>query len=1090
MKKNAPGKKKSSGNSIYDIYFSVTQEYFQKYGNHIILFYQVGAFFEMYGIQLKDATIHGSKVEEFTQLAQLNMSVKDFEYSYDGKEASIVMAGFRDYSLDKYLKTAVQNQYTAIVYVQNTSNPTQITRELYGVFSPGTFISYDTDSSQQLTNHIVCIWISTYMPFQAKSGTQEKIVCGIANAHVFNGQSSIFEYETTFVMNPTTFDELERYISVLAPSEAIIISSLSAHQTNQILQYVGLLKLGLGSIHKIVLGEETDANKLKLVESCQTQTYISHMLSTFFGNETFQICSEFHNHMISTQAYCYLLHFLQEHNKDLVRRLKMPVCNNIDGRMILANHTLKQLNIIDDDNEDGKQSGKLSSVLNFLNRCCSPMGKRLFKTQMTTPTYDEEWLQTEYDMIELFMGICVLGSPSNTGASLQIVRKYLSKIRDLEKVVRQIVLKKIYPNSIYFLYDSLLSIQQLVGVLNGYSELMKYLSCGNSNGNDEHIDISTMVDDLLKHMDSVLHMDKCRGVESLSTFTENIIREGVSPRLDKIMKSHDENQQIITSVRQVFNNMMKVNEDDTTEYIKLHETEKSGASLQITKKRGEQLKGLLHQFSSNIRPKGEKMNELEQLPCSSSMNKGEGEGSKVSQITFLPTFVIPMKDIRFIKSSSSNDEIEFPQLTHVFKQGLLLKDEWMSEVSKSFLTFLVEFEKNWLDKLDAVIQWVTLLDVLQCKTYVATEYNYCKPMLSGFSASPMKPEEESQYCLTDTPSEFIDEADKSEFQATGLRHVLIEHIQQNELYVSNDLCLSSDESEHNGILIFGTNAVGKTSFIRAIGIAIIMAQCGMYVPCSSFVYKPYHSIFSRILGNDNIFKGLSTFAVEMSELRIILKMADRNSLVLGDELCSGTEMESALSLFSAGLVELHQKECTFLFATHFHEITKYDEIKGLKQMGLKHMSVSYDAANKVLVYDRILKDGQGNKMYGLEVCKSLYMDTEFLEKAFEFRNKYFPEERGELSYGKSKYNAKKIRGKCEICKEEMGEEVHHLIPQSDADKNGFVAGTANMNVGSKGTFHKNHVANLANVCSKCHDKLHQNGVKAVRKKTTGGYTIM
>ena len=172
MKKTTQGKKKSSGNSIYDIYFSVTQEYFQKYGNHVILFYQVGAFFEMYGIQSNDKNIHGSKVEEFTQLAQLNMSVKDFEYSFEGKEASIVMAGFRDYSLDKYLKIAVQNQYTAVVYVQNTSNPTQMTRELYGVFSPGTFISYDTDSSQQLTNHIVCIWITTYMPFHALSGAK------------------------------------------------------------------------------------------------------------------------------------------------------------------------------------------------------------------------------------------------------------------------------------------------------------------------------------------------------------------------------------------------------------------------------------------------------------------------------------------------------------------------------------------------------------------------------------------------------------------------------------------------------------------------------------------------------------------------------------------------------------------------------------------------------------------------------------------------------------------------------------------------------------------------------------------------------
>ena len=131
------------------------------------------------------------------------------------------------------------------------------------------------------------------------------------------------------------------------------------------------------------------------------------------------------------------------------------------------------------------------------------------------------------------------------------------------------------------------------------------------------------------------------------------------------------------------------------------------------------------------------------------------------------------------------------------------------------------------------------------------------------------------------------------------------------MYVTNDVCVGNVKKEKDcvntdGILLYGTNAVGKTSLIRALGISVIMAQSGLFVPCSSFKYKPYTAIFSRILGNDNIFKGLSTFAVEMSELRVIMKMADKNSLVLGDELCSGTEMESALSIFVAGLSKLHR----------------------------------------------------------------------------------------------------------------------------------------------------------------------------------------
>ena len=77
-----------------------------------------------------------------------------------------------------------------------------------------------------------------------------------------------------------------------------------------------------------------------------------------------------------------------------------------------------------------------------------------------------------------------------------------------------------------------------------------------------------------------------------------------------------------------------------------------------------------------------------------------------------------------------------------------------------------------------------------------------------------------------------------------------------------------------------------------------------------------------------------------------------------------------------------------------------------------------------------------------------------------------------------------------MCMETMSEEVHHLAPQAAADENGFITTNG-------GAFHKNHVANLASVCSRCHDKLHSGvggtGVglssQLKRVKTTGGYVL-
>jgi DNA mismatch repair protein MutS len=219
--------------------------------------------------------------------------------------------------------------------------------------------------------------------------------------------------------------------------------------------------------------------------------------------------------------------------------------------------------------------------------------------------------------------------------------------------------------------------------------------------------------------------------------------------------------------------------------------------------------------------------------------------------------------------------------------------------------------------------------------------------------------------------------------------------------------------------------------------------------------------------------------VEMSELRIILKMADQNSLVLGDEVCSGTETESALSIFVAALMQLHASQVSFIFATHFHEIIRFSEIQKLNTMVLAHMTVTFDRENDCLIYDRKLKMGPGNRMYGLEVCKSLYLEEEFMTAAYEIRNKYFPENKGELSHGTAVYNAKKVRGICEMCKTEIAGETHHIFQQKDATADGFID-----------SFHKNHPANLMSVCESCHLGLHSEPVKPIRrKKTTKGYTL-
>ena len=112
----------------------------------------------------------------------------------------------------------------------------------------------------------------------------------------------------------------------------------------------------------------------------------------------------------------------------------------------------------------------------------------------------------------------------------------------------------------------------------------------------------------------------------------------------------------------------------------------------------------------------------------------------------------------------------------------------------------------------------------------------------------------------------------SKISSKELRHPLGEKLISSEEYIPNDVKLDVKES---GLLVYGINSSGKSNLMKAVGCNLIMAQAGMYVACKSFKYIPFERIMTRIRGNDNIFKGQSSFAVEMAELRSILKRSNK-----------------------------------------------------------------------------------------------------------------------------------------------------------------------------------------------------------------------
>jgi DNA mismatch repair protein MutS len=252
--------------------------------------------------------------------------------------------------------------------------------------------------------------------------------------------------------------------------------------------------------------------------------------------------------------------------------------------------------------------------------------------------------------------------------------------------------------------------------------------------------------------------------------------------------------------------------------------------------------------------------------------------------------------------------------------------------------------------------------------------------------------------------------------------------------------------------------------MKSIGIAVLLAQSGFYVPASAMKFSLFESIFTRIVSKDNLSKGLSTFAVEMLEMRNIFNRATEHSLILGDEISHGTETLSGVAIVASAIIKLAKLRSIFLFATHLHQLATMKEVRSLDNVVDLHLSVEYDEVQDKLLFNRILQGGSGSSVYGLEFAKSLHMDSEFLDNANKIRKRLandFDELELLVKKRTSKYNKELYVSKCVICGA-IAEDVHHISKQSLADKAGFI-----------GHFHQNHKSNLIPICKEHHKSIHE-----------------
>ena len=587
-------------------------------------------------------------------------------------------------------------------------------------------------------------------------------------------------------------------------------------------------------------------------------------------------------------------------------------------------------------------------------------------------------------------------------------------IYDLERLSRRLDLGRLHPFEMNHVYESMLSVK----------DLMQYVKKHKIQKTPFH---ESELEEFLRDISKSIDLDVSRRFTN-ATVDENFLMNGVDEAIDTLV---EENTLMLDKFRYIMSEIESVlessNAGSSNRLVTLGVLEKEGYYISLSKNRYSMIETEFKKHSFKLAN-----NTIE---CSEFTVKKLTNNVKIT--------------------STLTDELSDKIMKNRRKIVALVKERYIS--------LQAVYERRYSLLFDRVIAYVADLDVGVSSSKVAQMYNHSRPMIVEV------------------------EKDENFMQIMQLRHPLIEVQERGGLYVPNDIVMGNraymdlplpktvmlDVSVHdghpiNGVLLYGINSSGKSSLMKSIGIATLMAQAGFFVSAAVMKFSIFDSLFTRIVSKDNLAKGLSTFAVEMLELKNIFNRATVRSLVLGDEISHGTETLSGVAIVASAIIKLAKLRSLFLFATHLHQLSTMKEVTTLNNVVDLHLSVEYDEVKDALIFNRVLQEGSGSSIYGLEFAKSLHMDHEFLDTANKIRKRLandFDELELLVKKKTSKYNKELYITKCVICGA-MAEDVHHISHKSLADQAGFI-----------GHFHKDNKHNLVPLCKEHHKQIHEGKIK-------------
>jgi DNA mismatch repair protein MutS len=317
------------------------------------------------------------------------------------------------------------------------------------------------------------------------------------------------------------------------------------------------------------------------------------------------------------------------------------------------------------------------------------------------------------------------------------------------------------------------------------------------------------------------------------------------------------------------------------------------------------------------------------------------------EVTNANAHLVP-EDYQRRQTLSGAERYVTPQLKE-FEERVLTAAERIEVRERTLFEALRERVGRAIFRLQSAAALLAQLDVLAALAEVAERDGYTRPEMT----------------------------DEFGLEISAGRHPVVERMMPRDKFIPNDVTLTEDARL---IVLTGPNMAGKSTILRQVGLIVLLAQMGSFVPAQRARIGVVDRLFTRVGASDNLVRGQSTFMVEMAETSAIIHTATRRSLVLLDEIGRGTSTYDGVSIAWAVSEHLHNVVgCKTIFATHYHELTQLaDELDAVRNYTVEVREIG----DEVLFLHR-LRPGGADRSYGIEVGRLAGLPSAVLARARE-----------------------------------------------------------------------------------------------------------